>query len=448
MKNYSRLLIAVLFSSVAFASQANTSVTIYDAPLRPAESWIQSELKIAKSKIAQNISPAGTATGVVIASPQKANPDYFRHWIRDAALTMQVVLDLSLHAKTKAEKNSWEKLLRDFTFFSRQNQLTKSIAGLGEPIFEVDGRVFQGPWGRPQNDGPAQRATVLAQWAEILLDRGQDDFVRTWLYSADLPAHTVVKADLEYVSHHWQDSSFDLWEEVRGDHFYTRMVQRKALIVGARLADRLGDHMAASWYRSQAQALEQKISQHWNSGKQRIDATHNRVEGADYKYSNLDIAVILAVLHGAEGSFFSVADPRVHATFEKLLEEFSRIYHINQRYPDLGTAVGRYPEDLYAGTHFNAGNPWVLATMAAAEFCYKKGMTSRARDAQAWLERGDEFVQRTQFHSYPDGSLSEQFDRYTGFMTSASDLTWSYSAVVTAAWAREDLLRKLRSKNK
>jgi len=385
---------------------------------------------------------------VVIASPQRTNPDYYRHWIRDAALTMEVVLELSKKATNSKERQTWEKMLKDFTYFSRQNQLTHSLEGLGEPIFEVDGKVFQGPWGRPQTDGPALRATVLAQWAEILLDRGQEDFVRTWLYSPHLPAQTVVKADLEYVSHNWKKSSFDLWEEVRGDHFYTRMVQRKSMLVGARLAERMNDPAAAQWYRSQAEALENKISLHWNNNQQLIQVTRHRVEGVDYKKSELDIAVILGVLHGSEGSFFSVSDPRVGATFEKLLEKFSRLYHINQKYSDLGTALGRYPEDKYAGTDFNGGNPWVLATMAAAEYSYKRGLQTYGSKAQRWLKLGDQFVQRTQFHSFPDGSLSEQFNRDTGFMTSAADLTWSYSSVLTAAWARNALILKLNSKNK
>ena len=43
---------------------------------------------------------------------------------------------------------------------------------------------------------------------------------------------------------------------------------------------------------------------------------------------------------------------------------------------------------------------------------------------------------RVQLHANPDGSLSEQIDRHSGYMSSARDLTWNYAALLTAAWAR------------
>ena len=46
-----------------------------------------------------------------------------------------------------------------------------------------------------------------------------------------------IKGDLEYVSHHWQQTSFDVWEEVKAHHFDTETAQREALLEGAWLAD-------------------------------------------------------------------------------------------------------------------------------------------------------------------------------------------------------------------
>ncbi|MEZ0392989.1 MAG: glycoside hydrolase family 15 protein [Pseudobdellovibrionaceae bacterium] len=447
MKFFFRFFVIFFVTSGAWASEADPVLSIYREPLlRPAD-WLQKEAELAQSKLNQNISPAGTVAGVVIASPQKENPNYFRHWVRDAALTMDVVLRLWQQAPNQGQRALWEKHLKDFTFFSRQNQLTTSITGLGEPIFEVNGHVFQGPWGRPQNDGPALRAAVLSDWAQMLLDQGDSQFVNAWLYSSGLPAQTVIKADLEYVSHHWRESSFDLWEEVRGDHFYTRMVQRRALLAGARLAQRLHDEAAARWYYEQASELEQEISKHWNPDTQQIDVTLRWKEGVNYKNSALDAAVLLGVLHGEWDSFYTVGNSQVQSTFERMVSRFASLYRINSHYENLGPALGRYPEDLYGGTHFNAGNPWVLTTLAAAEYCYKQAERWAGQDrqkTQRWLKRGDQFVQRVQFHSYPDGSLSEQINRETGFMNSAADLTWNYSAVLTAHWARKLTLDKIK----
>lgn len=35
----------------------------------------------------------------------------------------------------------------------------------------------------------------------------------------------VIKADLDFVATNWNSSGFDLWEEVYGAHFYTRLVR-------------------------------------------------------------------------------------------------------------------------------------------------------------------------------------------------------------------------------
>src|SRR5690606_8540189 len=100
-----------------------------------------------------------------------------------------------------------------------------------EPVFTVDGSVFSGPWGRPQNDGPAIRAIAFIEWAEQLLKEGQRDLVLR-LYNPDLSRHSIIKQDLEYTAHQWQKDCFDLWEEVKGHHFFTRMAQRAALLKG------------------------------------------------------------------------------------------------------------------------------------------------------------------------------------------------------------------------
>jgi glucoamylase len=450
------LSIALSFSNTSLAGstellrRSNVSKSVTKL-LQPAPDWLIHEAQLSVLKIQQNIAPVGALPGVVIASPQTQNPNYYHHWTRDAAMTMDTIVELYRREGNKQQRTYYATLMQNYVAFSRQNQLSRTIAGLGEPIFEVNGDPFQGPWGRPQNDGPALRAIALAKWAHLLLDGGEETYVRTWLYTDGLPANTVVKADLEYVAHHWRESSFDLWEEVKGDHFFTRMVQRRALLAGAMLADRLKDPTAAGFYRQQAAALSAEIEKHWDSRRGLINPTLNWNTGADYKYSGIDIAVVLGVLYGQWDGFFSVTDQRVTATFEKIVKTFSQIYPVNQRPEVPGYALGRYPEDRYSGTDFNGGNPWVLATLAGAELMYDLGAiaarspssTNQAL-AKKLLDEGDTFVLRTQYHANPDGSLSEQIHRVSGFMISARDLTWNYAAVLRTTWAREQLIRNLR----
>jgi glucoamylase len=40
------------------------------------------------------------------------------------------------------------------------------------------------------------------------------------------------------------------------------------------------------------------------------------------------------------------------------------------------------------------------------------------------------------YHGGQDGHLSEEFDRNSGYMVGAGDLTWSYASLMTAGIAR------------
>ncbi len=424
-----------------------------------------------------NISPRGAAPGAVTASPS-TRPDYRYHWVRDAALVMRTVLGLRDRETDTQERARLEGILGDFARLSRRNQETPTLSGFGEPKFHLDGRAFDGPWGRPQNDGPALRAIALAAWAERLLAEGREREVRELLYSPELPARTVVKADLEFVSHQWKELSFDLWEEVRGSHFFTRLVQRRALLDGARLAERLKDGGAAAWYRLQARALEAELTRHWSADRGFILETLDRDDGRNDKTSGLDAGVVLGALVGDSGDgFLGVADARVLATAAVLEDAFGALYAVNRRQLDweglsLAPAIGRYPEDRYDGYETDReGNAWFLVTHAFAELHFrlatllaKAGWVKVDRVSRPFYERalgarlgavdlrrgdprfdgliaglrgrGDAFLRRSRFHAGAAGELSEQLNRHHGRQQGAEQLTWSHASLLEAVWAR------------
>ncbi|MDB5037587.1 MAG: hypothetical protein JWQ35_1115 [Bacteriovoracaceae bacterium] len=453
--------------------------------------WFPAEQRVSIRSMFKNISRTDAAPGCVVASPSKNNPNYFYHWVRDAALTMNVVLEFYKKTLYPESKEAAMKRLLEYAAFSRTNQLTNNrsgnsddLSGFGEPKFLADGGKFDGDWARPQSDGPALRAITLINLARILIQNGQEMYVRENLYDGLVPSNTVIKADLQYVGTYWRAKTNDLWEEVNGDQFYTRMVQRKALIEGARFADEMRDGEAAKWYRGQAQAITAEIGRHWNPANGRIYATINQVGGLRTKTSGLDTAVILAVLHGDDGDgFFGPTDERVLSTAYQLKREFIKNYAINHDEKIPGIAIGRYPEDTYDGTDADFvngrqretfGNPWFLTTLAFAELLYKAetdfrnagqikitpynlaffqdllpsdqfdpGMVISAgeeffnRVVQALRISGDGYLLRVAYHlNRETGAMSEQFNRQTGIMQSATDLTWSYAAFLTAAWAR------------
>lgn len=435
------------------------------------ESWIQVQTSRSLDSVYRALSPADGARGAVMASPSRSEPDYYAHWIRDASLVMREVWSYR-----GVNKRDAIEALKDFALFSRKNQMTDNRSGgadgmgLGEPKFLIDGRPFDAPWGRPQNDGPALRVLALIGLADDLMMTGQEDFVNRVLYRLELPARTVIKADLEYIAHHWMDPSFDLWEEVMGDHFYTRMTQWRALEEGATFARKMGDDPAAKYYGAQAALVMESLDRFWSAPQGYLLTTRNQVAGAGDKHSNLDIAIVLGVLHvGKNGFPFNVDDDRVIATMFELERRFDNQYSINRVRTNtenrmMAPGIGRYSEDRYDGYGTDSkGNPWFLATHGMAEFHLrlrgeiraqgKLRMTDVSRPffkslvhsdhptyeavLGALRDRSDAYIRRAKYHTAEGGRQSEQFNRDNGMMQGARDLTWSYASFLSLRRIRD-----------
>jgi glucoamylase len=436
----STLCSALLIFSLTASSTHATTALVDGHQLGDTETWATRQQQIAFNKILANISRSDGAKGSVVAAPSHSDPDYYYHWVRDAALTMDTIVTIYQSSRDERVKDQLANILMDYISFSRANQQTQTLTGLGEPKFYLNGAAYNDPWGRPQNDSPALRAVTATHLAFALIQEGQLDYVKKVLYDGAFPSSSLIKTDLEYVASHWRDSSFDLWEEVKADHFYTRMVQRRALVEGAQLARILGDAGAAQHYQTEATLISQDLGRFLRSDSQSIVASLNRVEGVNYKNSNLDVAVLLGVLHGNAGDgFLPASSPWVLNTAQKLISSFAQLYPVNRDRNVPGVAIGRYPEDRYSGSGFNGGNPWVLTTAAAAEIFYKASVELKRRDPKIsaqYRALGDQYLQRIQYHSNPDGSMSEQWDKNSGYMTSAPDLTWSYASFLTLMKAR------------
>lgn len=160
------------------------------------------------------------------------------------------------------------------------------------------------------------------------------------------------------------------------------------------------------------------------------------------------------------------------ATAVKIEAAFADLYNVNKNKASyLGTAIGRYPEDVYNGNGSSQGNPWFICTNAFAELYYRaikewtdagsvkvtdiskpffakfdsaaaSGTTYTAgTDAFDGLVNkvaaaADQFLSTVHYHQYPNGSLSEQYNRDSGYMQGAYDLTWSHASAVTALKAK------------
>lgn len=427
---------AVIFSIVAaISSHANTRAN--STPLSDNSTLFYF------NKLLNNISPNDGLPGSVIAATSRDNPNYYYHWVRDAALTMDALIQIYPDITTDKQQPI-KSTLFDYLKFSATIQQAQTLSGLGEPKFYLNGTAYNQPWGRPQNDAPALRAISLIHFANLLLKEGNISLVKSMLYDSRYPSSSPVKLDLEYISHHWKEPCYDLWEEVKGTHFYTLMVERRAMLEGATLADKLGDKGAATWYRSQGREIEIELSNFWDEKQQHFNATINQIDGLEGKTSNLDTAVILGLLHGdMNDGFLSWDNPKVLATLSHLVDTFQQLYPINQNTNIPGTAIGRYPEDRYGGSHFNGGNPWPLCTLAVAEAYYRYAkilkLKGEDKNANNVITYANKFIERVHYHAHEDGSLNEQIDKNTGYMTSVSNLTWNYAAILTTTNSRNKL---------
>ena len=94
-------------------------------------------------------------------------------------------------------------------------------------------------------DGPALRSTALMSYADWLIANSNTSFVTSSMWP-------VLQLDLDYTANSWNQTGFDLWEEIDSSSFFTTAVQHRALRTGAALATQIGQTSSASTYSTQA----------------------------------------------------------------------------------------------------------------------------------------------------------------------------------------------------
>ncbi|KAF9811041.1 hypothetical protein IEO21_06707 [Rhodonia placenta] len=425
-------------------------------------SYIASESPVAKAGVLANIGAGGSKSsgaysGVVIASPSTSNPDYLYTWTRDSSLTFKALID----QYTSGEDTSLRTLIDEFVSAEATlQQVTNpsgsvSTGGLGEPKFNINETAFTGAWGRPQRDGPALRATAVMSYATYLYNSGNTTYVTDTLWP-------IIELDLNYVAGNWNQSTFDLWEEVDSSSFFTTAVQHRSLRQGIIFANLIGQTSVVSNYETQAEALLCFLQSYWNPTDNYMTA--NTGGGRSGKDAN----TVLASIHtfdldaGCDATTFQPCSDKALSNLKVYVDSFRSIYAINDDISsDAAVATGRYPEDTY----YN-GNPWYLCTLAVAEQLYDALIVWDAQDylevtstSLAFFQQFDSSVAAGTYDSSTstystltsavksfadgftlivanytpsDGELSEQYSKSDGSQTSAVDLTWSYASALTA----------------
>ncbi|RAL14878.1 putative glucan 1,4-alpha-glucosidase [Aspergillus homomorphus CBS 101889] len=430
------------------------------------DAWLGTETTVSLNGILANIGADGefsksAKSGIVIASPSTSNPDYYYTWTRDSALTMKVLVDLFVNGQASLQ-TVIEEYINSQAHLQTVSNPSGSLsggAGLGEPKFNVDETAFTGSWGRPQRDGPALRATALITFGNWLINNGYSTEATNIVWP-------IVRNDLSYVAQYWNQTGYDLWEEVSGSSFFTVAVSHRALVEGSTFAKSVGS--SCSWCDSQAPQILCFMQSFWTGSYMLANTNSGR--------SGKDANTVLASIHtfdpaaGCDDTTFQPCSPRALANHKVYTDSFRSVYSLNSGIAEgTAVAVGRYPEDSY----YN-GNPWFLTTLAAAEQLYDAiyqwnrigsitidstslaffkdiyssaavGTYSSSSSAfssivSAVKTYADGYVSVVQSHAMTNGSLAEQYDKNHGTQLSARDLTWSYAAVLTANMRRNSVV--------
>ena len=429
------------------------------------EQWLGQQYRHSANAMLVSVSPVGivkTRTGFghaihpvkgsIVASPVLADwnpePDYFFHWFRDSAVVLDALrllfeagqlgaqarehfgdfvrFSLSLQkldGRKLIATSAWrENVVADFIRFLRKEDELQAVHGpaiIAETRVNPDATLDISSWTRPQHDGAPLRALSVLRW------------LRTHSFDRELTvlASRLVRSDLQFTFEHWDEPSFDMWEEENGLHYYTLCLSSAALQAGADWLEGRGESALAGSYRAEADMIRRRLDGYWlpEAGYYRsrvlADGAHSTKE--------LDISVILAAIHTlGEGPTHSVRDPHMHATLQRLEELFDAVYPINRNRPaGTGPAMGRYAGDVYF-----SGGAYYFSTLGAAEFCFLAA--AHSGEGSAWIRRGDAFLETVRRYTPANGELSEQFDQRTGAQTSARHLAWSYAAFISCVLAR------------
>ncbi|KAK0626084.1 glucan 1, 4-alpha-glucosidase [Immersiella caudata] len=434
---------------------------------RSVDSFIEAQTPVSWERLFCNIGAdgcraQGVAPSVCVASPSKQNPDYWYTWTRDSALVFKNVAESFAHSYN----STFQRHLNNFLASQAKLQTVANPvgdlsngAGLGEAKFYVDLTKFTGEWGRPQRDGPPLRAIALMTYAKWLVANGYTATARDVIWPA-------VKNDLQYTAQYWNQTGFDLWEEVPGSSFFTITSSHRALVEGAALAKSLG--LSCPACTAVAPRVLCFVQSFWNQNQGYVVSNIN---GGEYR-NGRDANSILASIHnfdptiGCDANTFQPCSDKALSNHKSTVDSFRSIYTINRGIPqNKAVAIGRYSEDVY----YN-GNPWYLTTLAAAEQLYdaiivwkQQGSITVTPLSLAFFRAlvpsvntgtfasssstytaiidavqiyADEFLAIIDQRKIPGGSIPEQFDRNTGAPLAAADLTWSYSAFLTATARR------------
>ena len=340
----------------------------------------------------------GGKKGMVIASTS-SDPPYRYHWVRDASLVMRVFIDL--YKKTK--KDIYFIKIINYINNCAEIQEINTLTGLGEPKVNIDGSAYNDPWGRPQNDGPALRGLDMLRLYDLLKESHKK--------IAECLILPIIEKDLLYILENATVPCFDLWEEIIGWHFYTRVVQYKFLKEIYKVKFEISEKIILP------DSLEKHMKYIHDHLLHHIETDHI-ISSFDTNGNVIrrdDASILLAVCHiDFDPEFIKIISvERLLKTCFNLEKIFRKKYDLNNN-----CLIGRYENDKYYD-----GQAWIICSLALAQiFFYLSSV-----DNYEYLYFPGNKILNTIITLDKNLDLSEQYNPVTKEFSSAKTLTWNYS---------------------
>lgn len=427
------------------------------------EDYIATESPIAKRNVLNNIGPpVGALPGVVsVASSNNTDPSSKFTWIRDSAMVMKSLInEFTLGLDTSLRDTIETYLLGQYrTQLITNPSGTVSTGGLAEPRFNFDYTADTTSFSRPENDGPPLRANNLITYANWLVDEDKNTtFVENVLWPS-------ISLDIDYILHHWNETSFELWEIAWTESYWTAAVEVHALRSAAILGRKIGRDYEVKGWESTASVILSFMQSFWNNQANYVSG--NTIPDR----SGIDSSTVLASIYnydplaGCDSLTLQPCSDRALMNLKAVVDGFRPLYPINSKTG--AAAVGLWTEDTVFGS------PWHLSTFGVAEqlydalavwnqtssitvttlslpffqqffiaalvITYRPGFIGYQEILDGVKAFADNTILIAANYTPQDGMLPQMFDKEDGKPLGANGLSWSYSAALSAFDARNGL---------
>lgn len=175
----------------------------------------------------------------------------------------------------------------------------------------------------------------MIAYSRYLISKGQNASVANIVWP-------IVSNDLSYVTANWNQTGFDLWEEVNSSSFFTTASQYRALVEGSALAAQIGK--TCPHCDSQAPQVLCFLQSYWTSSGFVLSNTGGGRSGKDAN-SILASTHLFDPAAGCDATTMQPCSDKALANHKVVTDSFRSIYSINSGIAEgKGVAVGRYPE--------------------------------------------------------------------------------------------------------